>query len=311
MRTTIFLFAAIASSLPAQSPCTVAQAAFNTLNYASQVSMGGPNLLVAIQASAPTTYLATRIEMFTGNGAGANSVAIWSHDPSTTAPLVQLAQGSWQMSRIPSWQGANLQQPVLLNQGQTFWVVWGPINGAQASVEGTSGGQVYRGSFNGGQTWNGPFQNTNQWKFRIYGGSCGQVDLFGTGCAGSSGVTPEFGWGTVPAVGGTLNVMLQRGVPNDFAILAVGDSNTVWNSQPLPFDLTPYGAPGCQIRCSVVVTLLTPTDPATGAAVVTANIPNNPALQGVRVYSQWVAHDAAASTLGYKVSNAGSAVVGL
>jgi hypothetical protein len=312
MRITVILFAAIGVSLPAQSqPCAIAQADFNTANYDINTSMGGPNLLVAIQITAPTTYVATRIEVFTGNGTGTNTVAIWSHDTNNNQPLAMLGQGSWQMSRVRSWQGANLTQPVVVSQAQVIWLVWAPVNGAQASVEGNgAGAQPYRSSFNGGQTWGGPYQG-HQWKFRVYGGSCGQCDVFGTGCAGQSRVTPELGWGAVPAAGGTLNVMLQNGVPNDFAVLSVGDSNTVWNAQPLPYDLAPYGAAGCLIRCSVVVTVLTPTDPATGAAVVVANIPPNPALYGVRFFDQWLVHDATANALGYKVSNAGSGVVGL
>jgi hypothetical protein len=308
MRLPIIL-SALALPLAAQSPCSILQADFNTPTYAGNISMGGPNLLLAIRLTAPITYVATRIEMFTGNGVGSNTVAIWSHDAVNNQPLAVLGQGSWLMSRIRGWQGANLTQPVPVLQAQVIWLVWAPINGAQASVEGTgAGAQPQRGSFNGGQTWNGPFQS-NQWKFRILGGSCGHGEVFGTGCMGASRTLPELGWGGIPAVGGTFSVLLERGVPSDFALLVIGDSNTSWNTTPLPYDLTPHGAAGCLLHASPVATLFSPTD-ALGGATFSTSVPPNLALYGLQFYGQWLVHDAAANAVGIKVSNAGAGVVG-
>ena len=313
MRSTAALFAFVLP-LAAQSPCTLLQADFNTPNYNSAVSMGGPNLLVAIQLTAVTTNVATRIEVFTGNGTGTNTVAIWSDDAVNNQPAQMLGQGAWQMSRIRGWQGANLTQPVLLMQGQVFWLVWGPQNGAQASVEGAAGGQPYRPTFNGGQTWGGqstglPYQG-NQWKLRIYGGSCGSAEVFGTGCPGASRTIADLGWGGVPAIGGSVNMLLEHGVPSDFAVIAVGDSNTLWNTISLPYDLAPQGAAGCLLRTSVAAAVFIPTD-ASGAASITVNVPSNTALLGLQLYDQWLVHDATANALGFKVSNAGAAVVGM
>lgn len=307
MRLPIIL-SALALPLAAQSPCSILQADFNTPTFASAVSMGGPNLLVAIQLTASTTYVATRLEVFTGNGTGTNTLAIWSHDAVNNQPLAMLGQGSWQMSRIRGWQGANLTQPVVVLQSQVIWFVWGPINGAQASVEGTTGGQPYRGSFNGGQTWTGPFQG-NQWKLRILGGACGHGEVFGTGCAGTSRTTPDLGWGGIPAIGGSFSILLERGVPSDFALLVIGDSNTMFGTTPLPYDLTPHGAAGCLLRASPVATLFTPTD-ALGAVTFSMSVPPNIALYGLQFYDQWLVHDASANALGFKVSNAGAGMVG-
>jgi hypothetical protein len=134
--------------------------------------------------------------------------------------------------------------------------------------------------------------------------------VFGTGCTGAGRPLPENGWGGIPTAGGTVNILLERGVPSDFAMLAVGDSNTLWNTTPLPYDLASLGAAGCFLRCSPIATVFTPTD-AAGAAIFPTAIPLNAALYGLHFYDQWVVHDAAANTLGFKVSNAGAGVVGL
>jgi len=142
--------------------------------YNDGVSMGGPNLLLGVKFTSPANIVVTRVEVFTGEGAGMNSAGIWSHDSAGNQPAVDLGTGIWSMSTSNSWQGGNLSGAVSLVSGTTYWMVWGPQNGSQCSVDqpGATPVQQYRGSFSGGASWNGPFQFSDRpWKFRLVCGS--------------------------------------------------------------------------------------------------------------------------------------------
>ena len=77
----------------------------------------------------------------------------------------------------------------------------------------------------------------------------------------------------------------------------------------LPFDLTPLNAPGCSILASGDILLPTRTD-ATGAATVTLELPNTPALVGVVFHNQFAVVDPPANGLGLAWSNGGTAQIG-
>jgi hypothetical protein len=300
-----------AAGLAAQTPAAIAHAEFDTSNYLAGTTMGGPNLLLGIRATAPSSYAATRVEVFTGGGQGINTVSLWTHDASGNQPGQQLAIGSFGMSTILGWQGANLGAPVPIASGQTFWIVWGCINGSQISAE-TSGGpgaQPYRGSFNGGQTWNGPFQSY-QWKLRIWSGSAGEYDAFGDGCNGASRNLPQLGWAGIPTLGAGMDLLLRGAPAGTLALLTVGDSDVVYNGTPLPFDLAPLGAPGCFVRASPISTVATLTGPA-GEAAITLAVPPAAWLFGYEFFDQWIVADPAANALGFTVSNGGAGRIGM
>lgn len=302
--------AAAALLVPTTAQATIVHANFDTPIYVDNMSMGGPNLLLAIKTQIPTTTVATRIEVWTGEGIGQNTIALWSDDPVNNRPLAQLGVGNWAMGRVNGWQGAPLTTPIVLNAGQDVWVVWGPQNGAQSSVEATSGvgAQPYRGSFDGGASWNGPYQSL-LWKFRIWTGFPGHYEPFGSGCSGARGV-PELAWYGMPMAGGTFQVHLARAVPGNFAMLSFGDSNTSSGGNPLPFSLAPFGAPNCSVLGSLLVTMLYPTDPVTGQSIATVTLPNDPLLAGFLFYNQWFCLDLPANPLGLTTSNAGTATIG-
>jgi hypothetical protein len=156
-----------AGAAAAQTPC---HAENDGPNFNDAVSMGGP--MVGVQFVAPSTFQTTAIEVFTGEVAQMHTLGIWSHDINFNEPLAEIASGSWTVSFANAWQGATLSAPAPLVAGQTYWMVWTPNGGGQASVDSPMNfpGQTYRGSFDGGQTWNGPFQfNDRHWKFRLYG----------------------------------------------------------------------------------------------------------------------------------------------
>jgi hypothetical protein len=161
---TLALSAVLALSGPALAQFCGGVNTGNT--FADNVSMGGPNLLFAQKYVVPYNMVVFRLEVFTGESTGTNTLGIWDHDPAGNRPLTNVATGSWSMSSVNSWQGTALPSPVFLPQGSTWWVVWGPRNGAQANRD-TAGTTVeYRGSFDGGTSWNGPYFNLH--KFRLF-----------------------------------------------------------------------------------------------------------------------------------------------
>ena len=165
------------SSLSAQIPC---YAENDGPEFADNVSMGGPDLLLAILLVAPENLTVSGMEVFTGEGSGTNTIGIWSHDAVENQPDMDLSTGSWSMSSSNSWQGADLPTTVSLVAGETYWIMWGPQNESQAAVLPVQpgNGQVYRASFDGGNTWIGPFSGpANHWKYRLFCGAA-QGPLF-------------------------------------------------------------------------------------------------------------------------------------
>lgn len=133
--------------------------------YSDGTSMGGPDLTLGIKYTPTTDVDLSRIEVFTGEGSGTNTVAVWTHDASTGFPGVQLTSGSWSMDTTNSWQGADLDTCVTLTAGTTYWLAWQPINGSQATWD-TSGTYVtYAGRFASG-AWFGTYSNFV--KYRLY-----------------------------------------------------------------------------------------------------------------------------------------------
>ncbi|MEO6597621.1 MAG: hypothetical protein ABIP94_22990 [Planctomycetota bacterium] len=293
---------------PLAAQAQISHANFDTFVYDNGQSMGGPNLLLAIKTQVPTSFLATRVEVFTGERTGLNTIALWSHDVANNRPLAPLGSGSWQMGVTNSWQGAPLLTPIALTAGQDIWVVWGSQNSSQASVQGNgAGAQPYRGSFDSGATWNGPFQGL-QWKFRIWSGPAGHYESYGAGCSGGAGV-PRLSWFGLPLAGTSFDIRLDRAIASTVALLTFGDSNAIANGIPLPLSLQFLGAPNCSLLTSLNTTVTSLVD-VTGEAVLTVSIPPNPTLAGFRFYNQWFCFDAAANALGFTASNGGAATVG-
>jgi len=223
----------------AQTPC---YAENDGPTFSDTFSMGGPNLLVGIRFDAPTDLAVASIKVFTGEGTGTNTLGIWSHDAPNNQPGSDLGTGSWSMSSTNSWQGATLPGTINLTAGSTYWLVWGPTQAAQSSIqEDTFPGQVYRGSFDGGASWNGPFQfNSIHWKFRMYCGGglgveicsgdgsgtacpCGNSGGAGEGCANSTGVGASLSLGGSLSVGADdLTVSLDQGPSGVPAIVFTG-----------------------------------------------------------------------------------------
>lgn len=270
-----------AAPLQAQAPC---HAENDTPTFNNGTSMGGPNLLLAVQFSPTSSFNAKRIEVFTGEQTGTNTVAIWSHDAGGNKPSAILSQGSFAMSTTNSWQGADLTSSVSLSAGTTYWMVWGCINGSQAAVEPPQAtvGQVYRGSFDGGSSWNGPFQfATSHWKFRIYGDciSCaGFFQAYASGCPGGGG-TPVLGGQGCPSGGQPITITVLNGPASASGLLFLGSGN---GSAPV--------TPGCLIHTLPLFPSILPIGlSGTGSISIPASLP--PGLPTLDVYLQAIFAD--------------------
>ncbi len=145
-------------------------------NFTNNISMGGPMVAMAWVPTASVTV--SGIEVFTGEAAAPNRLAIWSDDGGGPAkPLAPLAwTGNFTTSLTNGWQGANLTSNVSVAAGVRYWVVWDPTGGEQASVTNTGIQQTYWGSYSGtvqgGASWFGPYSHSDhRWKFRMRCGS--------------------------------------------------------------------------------------------------------------------------------------------
>ncbi|MDP2309196.1 MAG: MopE-related protein [Pseudomonadota bacterium] len=129
--------------------------------YNDDSSMGGPGLLVGTPFTPASDMEIGRVEVFTGESSGFNTVAIW-----TDGGGEELASGSWAMDRENAWQGADLGACVSVRAGTTYWVAWAPINGSQSSWETVGTDVSYSPSFDGGLSWLGPY--SGPLKYRLY-----------------------------------------------------------------------------------------------------------------------------------------------
>ncbi|MBK8974729.1 MAG: hypothetical protein IPM29_02275 [Planctomycetes bacterium] len=313
MRWTIALLAlATLTPLSAQvGPCV---AAHDNLVFDDGSSMGGPNLLIGFRQRSGSTPLTIHgAQFFTGERTGTNTIGIWSHDALRDQPLADLGTGSFAMSTVNSWQGTNLPSPVTVPANTDFWLVWGPINGAQASIEDRwlSSPTVYRGSFDGGRTWNGPYTGKS-WKFRVWCHPLGPpaVNTFGLGCIGSTGSTPQIGATGLPRLGQSLTLTLDGALPRAQTWLCLGFSDTLWaGAIPLPHELLAQGAPGCFVLVDLMVVSAVRAD-GRGSASLAISMPTHPALVGYGFYAQWLAADASANGLGLVTSDAAVVTLG-
>jgi PKD repeat protein len=149
--------------------------------------------------------------------------------------------------------------------------------------------------------WNGSFHYTTV-------GLSGQpgYGVFGHGCAGALGVPGNVAT-TAPAIGTTMSVELTN-LPVNAAFFMLGFSRTAWSLGALPADLTGFGAPGCSLRVSPdAVTLILGV---ANTATFNLGLPAAPALVGLQLFSQGLALDPAANTLGGVTSDAAALVIG-
>jgi hypothetical protein len=140
-------------------------------------------------------------------------------------------------------------------------------------------------------------------EFRTPQQLCGVAVTFGPGCGGLE----------IDVLGGlqighALSLRVQGGRPGLPALLGVGDSNQQWNGLPLPFSLGGFGAPGCSLLTSQLVSLGAQFD-STGQAQLRLAVPRDPGLIGSNLFFQWVAVDPT-NRLGLSLSNGADVRIG-
>lgn len=123
---------------------------------------------------------------------------------------------------------------------------------------------------------------------------------FGTGCSQGS-AAPVIGAVGVPALGQPFQVALGGAPASAPAALWFGHSRDQLRGTPLPLDLAPFGAPGCQALVSPLLLLGTSAD-AGGTASIQFQVPNDAQLADMRFFTQWFVRAASANTLGWLTS---------
>ena len=176
-----------------------------------------------------------------------------------------------------------------------------------------------------------PFIATHlSWRAIVYGNSNGNATFtypldawatsfasvstpIGNGCRAANGTAAAshsvtgLGLGLTAQYSGN-SFIAAGGVP---AILAIGTSTTSFQGLPLPFDMTPAGAPGCSLYTNWLAVFVAVTNPgANGTATVNVPIPNDQALSGTVHYSQFIFVSPPANTLGVFTTNAAANTIG-
>ena len=127
-------------------------------------------------------------------------------------------------------------------------------------------------------------------------------------CGGSSGfATPELGNSSLPTLGTSYDVTLEKAAASSVAVFFSGLSDSVYQGSPLPLSLP--GAPGCNVLAAPAVTAVELIS-ATGSADSSVVVPNNASLMGIQVFHQWAVLDTV-NALGIVVSDAGKATLGI
>lgn len=135
--------------------------------------------------------------------------------------------------------------------------------------------------------------------------------LYGDGCPGDGGVVPAIAAvGGPPTLGNASHgLQVTGGAGGALGFLLIGFSETVWNGQPLPFDLGVVGANGCFLLNSADVYTASPligSGAGNGSATVPLAIPNNTALNGSTLAFQWLIVDPnAPNSLGVAATGGG------
>ena len=312
----VFLFASLAA---AQTPPCLAE---NDQNPVSNgiVSSGNNIHLTAAMITPATTQVVEGIRIYTSNDFGNaqglyQTLELWSGDATSMAPQARLAGGSWHAlpSLVPPfvfrWQGCTLDNPVLLQAGQNYWIVrtepgWCGVPNNAGGVQLPMRSKVATAASWGPLT-TGPF---TAFTYRLY---CSPLDdqgvvPFGSACASSGNSLAAAFTNHEPTVGNVDFSVECTGLPPGVPAINVLGVQSGYPSVPLP------GTNSCFANTDVAVTLGGVVGTGTvRAATVSGHvrfaipIPANAALQGFFFASQVVAIDpGAAGSLPIVTSNA-------
>jgi hypothetical protein len=153
-------------------------------------------------------------------------------------------------------------------------------------------------------------QNVHGWLYEFEVFAISAQTVFGTGCSGAAGVPTIATANMGPRLSEPFTLELTNVAANAPVVGVLGFSNTSVRGAPLPLDLTPLGAPGCQLLVSDDLAVPIANRPTATTARWTTNIPYIPALLGVDLYQQAVSCDPTANPLGLSMSNGSRASIG-
>lgn len=263
-------------------------------NTTALSNLAGGNGSFAFPASSATPLSVSGFEIFT-SGTGTLNTAIYLADTTGRPQGTALATGTLNLGATPAWYNTTFPVTVIPG-GQNFAIEFSGLStGSFLPIGngGTASTHFYKPTTQ--TTYNGPF-TSQAWAWRV-------------NCAGGGGgAVPVLTATGVPEINASLQVNLALARANSPALLLFGVSDTVWNSLPLPIDLTPLGATNCFVRASGEVLLAGVTD-AAGATSQSLAIPNSNALVSRQFFNQWAILDPA-NSLGVVTTNGGRGTIG-
>lgn len=252
----------------------------------------------AIEVIAPRALTVGNFELFMASrrpGSVTLSTSVWSAD-AAGKPSGVLRTGTMTVGPGAGWARSVVSPPLAVPGGTRFFIGFKNPNPSVTlpivfALGGKNSTVWTKGLFGWGRTL---FRFPWAWKVN---------------CIGTSNAVPSLSGSGEPRVGGSFRVVLGGARANASATLLTGASDRTWGGVALPFDLTPFGAPGCAVLASGEIDLGVRAD-AGGAASAVLTVPNLRDLVGGRVYNQFVVVDPRANGLGLAFSNGGVAMIG-
>ena len=293
-----------AAALAQTPPCVgVNDANLSLTGVYTRYRPGAPNTWAYLHRPASTiTVRSARI--LTGNPfrGGFMKLAIYSHDRVSGLPGTRIAGGAWsvRISMERRWQGTNFDAPVVMQQGQPYWLVWTEVGQSALSYEPksattTSTRVEWR---SGSPVWTAMYDANV--KYRLYCGYLDDVGVtpFGLACAGSSG---RLGTAFLNQPASVPNLFFRiegTGLPkNELGALIVGVDGSF---RPIP--LGSLGLPGCSLNSDVLLVIWAQTGGGSvaspsvaGHVSVALPVPPDPRLIGFLVAWQFAVADSGAS----------------
>lgn len=131
------------------------------------------------------------------------------------------------------------------------------------------------------------------------------LQTFGGGCPGSNSLIPQIELSGSSGIGDLFTLSLRDAPPTSPLAFLIID----YRVRATPFDLTPFGAPGCDIRIFWDL-FFEPFALTNGGRDLNLQIPPEPFLIRGRAWCQWLPFDPTLNTLGFSTSNIGRILIG-